>query len=73
MEGSYFQKRKDCTNDFESFLVIFWAIDVDDVIFEECRRPFKEYLEFFRAPTVLLMECTPYIAKEQSPLGTLFY
>ena len=44
MEGSYFQKRKDCTNDFESFLVIFWAIDEDDVIFEECRRPFEEHL-----------------------------
>ena len=38
MEVSYFQKAKDCTNDFESCLVIVWAIDVDDVICEGCKR-----------------------------------
>ena len=34
---SYFEK-KDCTNDFEFFLVIVWAMDVDDVICEGCKR-----------------------------------
>ena len=42
MEGSYFQRAKDCTNDFESCLVIVWAIDVDDFIFEGCKRPVEE-------------------------------
>ena len=41
MEGSYFQKAKDCINDFESSLVIVWAID--DVIFEGCKGPVEEY------------------------------
>ena len=39
VEGSYFQKAKDCTDNFESCLVIVWAIDVDDVICEGCKRP----------------------------------
>ena len=43
MEGSYFQKAKDCTNDFESCLMIVWAIDVDDVICEGCKRPVEEH------------------------------
>ena len=41
-EGSYFQKAKNCTNDFESRLVIVWAIDVDDVICEGCKRNTNE-------------------------------
>ena len=41
-EGSYFQKAKNCTNDFESRLVIVWAIDVDDVICERCKRNTNE-------------------------------
>ena len=44
MEGSHFQKAKDCTNDFESYLVIVWAINVDDVIYEGCKRPVEEHL-----------------------------
>ena len=40
---SYFQKAKDCTDNFESCLVIVWAIDVDDVIFEGCKRPVEEH------------------------------
>ena len=43
MEGSYFQKAKDCTNDFESCLVIVRAIDVDDVICEGCKRSVEEH------------------------------
>ena len=43
VEGSYFQNAKDCTNDFESCLVIVWAIDVDDVIFEGCKWPVEEH------------------------------
>ena len=43
VEGSYFQKAKDCTDDFESCLVIVWAINVDDVICEECKRPVEEH------------------------------
>ena len=43
VEGSYFQKAKDCTDNFESCLVIVWAIDVDDVIFEGCKRPVEEH------------------------------
>ena len=42
MEGSYFQKAKDCSNDFESCLMIIWAIDVD-VICEGCKRPVEEH------------------------------
>ena len=44
VEGSYFQKAKDCTNEFESCLVIVWAIDIDDVICEGCKRPVEEHL-----------------------------
>ena len=43
VEGSYFQKAKDCTDDFESCLVFVWAINVDDVICEECKRPVEEH------------------------------
>ena len=38
-----FSKAKDCTDDSESCLVIVWAIDVDDVICEECKRPVEEH------------------------------
>ena len=38
---SYFEQ-KDFTNDFEFFLVIVWAIDVDDVICEGCKRNTNE-------------------------------
>ena len=41
VEGSYFQKAKYCTNDFESCLVIVWAID--DVICEGCKEPVEEH------------------------------
>ena len=34
VEGSYFKKAKDCTNDFESCPAIACAIDVDDVLRE---------------------------------------
>ena len=34
--------KKDCTNDFEFFLVIVWAMDVDGVICEGCKRPVEE-------------------------------
>ena len=44
MEGNYLQKAKDCTNDFESCLLIVWAIDVDDVICEGCKRPVEVHL-----------------------------
>ena len=43
VEGSYFQKAKDCTDNLESCLVIVWAIDVDDVICEGCKRPVEEH------------------------------
>ena len=43
VEGSYFQNAEDCTNDFESCLVIIWAIDVDDVICEGRKRPVEEH------------------------------
>ena len=43
VEGSYFQKAKDCANDFKSCLAIVWAIDVDDIICEGCKRPVKEH------------------------------
>ena len=43
MEGSYFQNEKDCTNNFESRLVIVWAINVYDVIFEGCKWPVEEH------------------------------
>ena len=43
VEGSYFQKAKDCTNDFVSCLAIVWAIDVDDVICAGCMRPVEEH------------------------------
>ena len=39
-----FKKAKDCTNEFESYLVIVWAIDVDDAICEGCKRPVEEHL-----------------------------
>ena len=39
---SYFEQ-KDFTNDFEFFLVIVWAMDVDDVICEGCKRPIEEH------------------------------
>ena len=42
-KGSYFQKAKDCTNDYESCSVIVWAIDVDDVICEGSNRPVEEH------------------------------
>ena len=38
-----FQNEKDCTNNFESCLVIVWAIDVYDVIFEGCKWPVEEH------------------------------
>ena len=37
MEGSYFQKAK--TVQTTSSLVIVWAIDVDDVSCEGCKKP----------------------------------
>ena len=37
MEGSYFQKAKAVQT--TSSLVIVWAIDVDDVICEGCKKP----------------------------------
>ena len=37
MEGSYFQKAK--TVQTTSSLVIVWAIDVDDIICEGCKKP----------------------------------
>ena len=37
-----FHNAKDCTNDFESCLVIVWVIDVD-VIFEGCKWPVEEH------------------------------
>ena len=44
MCGSYFQKAKDCTNDFDSCLVIVWAIDVDDVMMcAGCKRLVEEH------------------------------
>ena len=43
VEGSYFQNEKDCTNNFESCLVIVWAIHVYDVIFEGCKWPVEEH------------------------------
>ena len=43
VEGIYFQKAKDSTNDFESCLAIVWAIDVADVICEGCKRPVKDH------------------------------
>ena len=42
LKGSYFQKAKDCTNNLESCLVIVWAINVNDVICEGCKRPVEE-------------------------------
>ena len=37
-----FHNAKDCINDFESCLVIVWAVDVD-VIFEGCKWPVEEH------------------------------
>ena len=57
VEGSYFQKAKNCTNDFESRLVIVWAIDVDDVIVDQLKYSLSCEC-CFRASTVPLVQCT---------------
>ena len=42
------KKAKDRTKDFESCLVIVWAIDVNDVIYEGYKRPVEEHcLSYF--------------------------
>ena len=43
VEGSYAQKEKGRTKDFESCLVIVWAIDVNDVIYEGYKRSVEEH------------------------------
>ena len=43
MEGSDFQKEKDYTIDFESCFMVVWAIDIDNVIGEGCKRPVEEH------------------------------
>ena len=42
VEGSDFQEAKDYTDDFESCLMIVWAID-EDVIGEGYKRPAEEH------------------------------
>ena len=43
VKGSDFQKEKDYTIDFESCFMVVWAIDIDDVIGEGCKRPVEEH------------------------------
>ena len=43
VEGSYFQKAKDCTNGFESCLVIVWVMDIYNVICEGRKGPVEEH------------------------------
>ena len=43
VEGSYAQKEKGRTKDFESCLVIVWAIDVNEVIYEGYKRSVEEH------------------------------
>ena len=43
VEGSYFQKAKDCTNGLESCLVIVWVIAIYDVICEGRKGPVEEH------------------------------
>ena len=38
-----FKKQKIAQTKFESCLAIVWAIDVDDVISERCKRPVEEH------------------------------
>ena len=58
VEGSYFQNANDCTNDFESCLVIVWAIDVDDFTFEGRKWPVEEHkrIEYYTFMVSLLSQ-----------------
>ena len=56
VEGGYFQKAKDCTNSFESYLLVVWAIDVD-VICKDARGLSKGTNEM----DITLLSCHCYL------------
>ena len=43
MEGSDFQKEKNYTINFEPCFMVVWAIVIDDVIGEGCKRSVEEH------------------------------